>query len=499
MYGLGALGYEMLTGCTPEQGAGSPKPGGTSRSPVAAVSALRPDIERDVDAIIARALRGDPSERYDSPAQLADDVDRFLEHRPVLARRPSIAYALHRLIVRHPWRAAATVTLAVAALFAFGSLRASLQFAATEGRVLGSLQAFGGLFDDTDRQTVGLMVPYLEAVTTDRHVLGRIGHWHVLRGDFDSALRAYEGALAHGGSDWLVSAVASLRCLTEPGAVPASAEIAEQVMQFGATLTTNGDYERARAVYHRALLFWELEDVERAASTALRIAGVDWRQGRYREARERLEENIRSAVDRGAPRWMLFGLHNTMGVVLRDAALGVNAANELVVDRELARQAVRHLERALDFAGSPAEVAGAKSNLARIYLHAGDFGAAERFYRDVILAFEAGPAMDSAIRCAEALLARARIQLARGNADRARRLARPAADFQRARVPVSELHQAEANSVMAAIEARLEGQPDSTEALTASYQRILSIIGPDSALTLEAFARMKRYGDSASR
>ena len=78
-------------------------------------------LRGDLDNIVAKALQRDPARRYASAAELADDLRRHLAHRPVRARRPSLAYVLGRSLQRH------RLPLALLALGMAGSGVAGLQ------------------------------------------------------------------------------------------------------------------------------------------------------------------------------------------------------------------------------------------------------------------------------------------------------------------------------------------------------------------------------------
>ena len=53
---------------------------------------LRHTLRGDLDTIIAKALKKNPAERYPSVAAFADDLQRYLEERPIAARPDSMAY-----------------------------------------------------------------------------------------------------------------------------------------------------------------------------------------------------------------------------------------------------------------------------------------------------------------------------------------------------------------------------------------------------------------------
>jgi serine/threonine-protein kinase len=58
-------------------------------------------VRGDLDAIIARALNREPSRRYAMAADLAADIDRFLDNFPVQARRGTRRYMAQKFVQRH--------------------------------------------------------------------------------------------------------------------------------------------------------------------------------------------------------------------------------------------------------------------------------------------------------------------------------------------------------------------------------------------------------------
>ena len=58
-------------------------------------------IEGDLDAIVMKALKAEPQERYATASAMADDLERFLAHQPVLAQPDSFAYRARRFVGRH--------------------------------------------------------------------------------------------------------------------------------------------------------------------------------------------------------------------------------------------------------------------------------------------------------------------------------------------------------------------------------------------------------------
>lgn len=56
---------------------------------------------RDLDLITLRALEKDRTRRYESASALGEDIQRFLNHEPVQARAPCMAYVAQRWVRRH--------------------------------------------------------------------------------------------------------------------------------------------------------------------------------------------------------------------------------------------------------------------------------------------------------------------------------------------------------------------------------------------------------------
>ena len=78
-------------------------------------------VPRDLDTVVAKAIARDPGHRYQSAGDLAEDLQRFLEDRPVLARRTSPVGRLWRWCRRNR-AVAALAGLALALLVAVAAI-----------------------------------------------------------------------------------------------------------------------------------------------------------------------------------------------------------------------------------------------------------------------------------------------------------------------------------------------------------------------------------------
>lgn len=128
VYALGVILFELLTGTSPfPEMADSfeaarvvleSDPPLPSRAAIAAggipdtsPDRLRRHLRGDLDAIILKAMRRDPAERYTTASGLRDDIARYLRHEPVIARPDSTRYRVRKFVRRHRGAVAAAVAL----------------------------------------------------------------------------------------------------------------------------------------------------------------------------------------------------------------------------------------------------------------------------------------------------------------------------------------------------------------------------------------------------
>lgn len=104
VYSLGIILYEFLTGRVPidvrsmalhdavrsicEDRPGRP-------------SAISRELRGDIDNIVLKSIEKNPNERYQSVAELIEDVRRYLNGQPILAHPPSSLYQIKKLVARH--------------------------------------------------------------------------------------------------------------------------------------------------------------------------------------------------------------------------------------------------------------------------------------------------------------------------------------------------------------------------------------------------------------
>ncbi|CAN5431433.1 hypothetical protein BH11PLA2_BH11PLA2_12140 [soil metagenome] len=114
VYGLGAILFELLTAKPPFSG---DTPMSTMQAvmhdPPTSVRKHVAETPRDLEVIVAKCLEKDPARRYITAAELAEDLDRHLENRPILARGVGRIERGRRWMQRNPYPTALMASLLV--------------------------------------------------------------------------------------------------------------------------------------------------------------------------------------------------------------------------------------------------------------------------------------------------------------------------------------------------------------------------------------------------
>jgi serine/threonine-protein kinase len=108
VYQLGMLLYVLLIGRHPLQSTGTRAhriraalAGYVPRASDLATGALRKKLRGDLDSILATALHADPQRRYQTAAALRDELFRYLNREPVIARHGARMYGMRKFVARH--------------------------------------------------------------------------------------------------------------------------------------------------------------------------------------------------------------------------------------------------------------------------------------------------------------------------------------------------------------------------------------------------------------
>ena len=371
VYALGALLYELLTGRRPLGRLSSSwsdlqrvlheSPPSLSRDdgldPV-----TRKTVRGDLELIVQRALHKDPVRRYASARDLGDDLRRFLQGRPVSARRDSLGYRLSRLVGRHPATSALSLALLVAVVLGVVGTVSQARGARLEAE---RREAVGGflysLFEGTDPDLnpgepvtaldlleAGVVridsadtdpVTRVDLLTSLGILFGKLGHYD--RADTLLARAVSEGERALRGDDPMLGTAldalgqqrsrlgdledaerllrAALAQRQRSGVDPAMVAATRGNLAFA--LRRVGRYDEAEALYVQAIeALAQLEpgDSLALASELVGLGQVHHFQGRLAEAEALFRTVLRQMSEAGVRRPLRAMVIHDLGVVLAD-------------------------------------------------------------------------------------------------------------------------------------------------------------------------------------
>ncbi|MFW5816620.1 MAG: protein kinase domain-containing protein [Wenzhouxiangella sp.] len=442
VYSLGVLLYELLTGVRPNRLAGM-SPAEMERSvletvpadPSQAVAqqrisppqglgsarALRQRLKGDLDRIVMSAMRLEPQRRYGSVQSLADDLARYLEGKPVVARGASRWYRARRFVDRH-WVVVGATGLVIAALsislfvvrMQTEETRAQRDLARVEAErarsardflieMIGRADPFENVAEPTLAGSIKLAIPGIEgrfagqpALEADlRHAIGyalqNLGDVDAAREQLDrslqlrqangSALGLAEVHASLGLVEWWESDFESAETRFEQalamleGELDASARaLRVQVLaNWAAMMIDAGEYGKSEALALEALQSADATDgvsEETLASIWSSIATARDGLGRSEEALEAFERTRQLQLAATGE------MHPSYAIVLNNLALMYHGMDRLDDATQTMQRSVE-IRRATLGSSHP-QTATALFNLARLQTLAGDLEYAEQ-------------------------------------------------------------------------------------------------------------------------
>jgi serine/threonine protein kinase len=322
VYSLGVLLYELLSGQHPYRTEGlaphevakavcefepeKPSAIGDSSS-----EKSHRDLRGDLDNIVLMALRKEPSRRYSSTEHLAADIQRHLDHLPVLARKDTASYRLSKFVGRHKLGVMASAVVAISIVSGLAialheahvarvqaelareqrqraerrfndvrKLANSLMFeihdsirdlpGATTARTLLVKRALEYL-DSLSHEASGDAALQQElAAAYDRvgDVLGYDGAAN--KGDFAGAVENYNKALA----------IRESAAATNPNNVQIQSDLINNYFRLSFALQSTGDYDQALSDLHKAVpVAQKLASGNNDPKFQDWLAGIHWQSG----------------------------------------------------------------------------------------------------------------------------------------------------------------------------------------------------------------------------
>ena len=116
VYSLGVILFQLLTGEPPFRGSARMLVVQVLQDEPPSPRKLNPGIARDLETICLKCLEKDPWRRYQSAAELADELGRFLRREPIHARPILRAVRVARWCRRNPMAASVVALLTLQAI-----------------------------------------------------------------------------------------------------------------------------------------------------------------------------------------------------------------------------------------------------------------------------------------------------------------------------------------------------------------------------------------------
>jgi len=386
VYSLGVILFELLSGELPTAIGGLSLTEALRRigeeSP-RRLGAVDRRFRGDLETIASKALAKDRSRRYPSPGALAEDIERYLARRPVLARAPSVAYQLRKMIWRQKAASALLASLLLVAVAAFAvnlvERRRAEQEAATATAVSEMLQNMFSTADPLGTHgpdlTVREFLDQFDETTLERlrgspeveyRVRESVATAYRLLGDYERALRQYE------------------RCeqlLVEIGG-PRNPLLPELWITMGWNLHEATRYEDSKRRFGQAMDLLQAEgaaDGEGYASAGLGLADVLAHQGELALARRHAGEVLRKFTEGEEP-------HAQTGLTLVVLSIIEMESGRLDIAEDYARRAVE-----FESSGRPTGYGTgplANQQLGTILIARGDCGEAEKLLAEQVSLLE---------------------------------------------------------------------------------------------------------------
>ncbi|HEX9735565.1 MAG TPA: serine/threonine-protein kinase [Thermoanaerobaculia bacterium] len=404
VYALGVLLYRLLTGRRPyqlrflsrqeieyvvcEKEPERPSTAVEREGEVAAALPARRELRRtlrgDLDNIAMKALRKEPERRYGSAEQLAEDVRRYLDGLPVIARDDTMAYRAGKFVRRHRLGVAAAAIVFLALVGAVAATTWQMRVAQRERLTAQTVSDFLiDLFEVSDperargreitaRELLAKSVGALDALAgqpeVQAAVMDTVGRVHLQLGLLEDAEPLLDRAL-------------DVRRRSRRVSAPA---LADSLFNVAELKVARGRYAEAEELHRKALAMRRrhlVEEDERLAQSENALALALNALGRPGEA----EAILRTALERQS---RVLGAHEEVALTINNLALVLRGRE----DREAAALYRRALEmnRELIGDGHP-DLAGGLKNLATVLCELGEheealtlFAEAEALERKVL-------------------------------------------------------------------------------------------------------------------
>lgn len=406
VYQLGVVLYELLTGVQPYDVEGrtpseieriicEEKPtrpstavtqAATASSTERSFDSVQRQLRGDLDTIVMKALRKEPGRRYESVEQLAEDIRRYLEGRPVSAHPDSWTYRGRKFVRRHRWGVGVVAVILV--LLAGYAVTITWHSQQTQ-EALDRAEAEA----DKAEQVTGFMIDLFQAsdpsvalgdTITARELMERgvqraeqLGDQPEIQAEMLDVVGQVYGRLGRYGE--ATSVLEQSLALRNERYGRAHPNTASTMVHLASVLRRSGDYSSAEETFREALAIQEETlgpDHPDVAPTRSLLGGVLMAKGQLEEAESSLRRALVTYEELDEPDLIdRSETLNILGLVLRDK--GAWEESEAALREALG---IREAE----LGTRDPRVAMSMNNLAMVLRQSGDPEAAEPVYREAL-------------------------------------------------------------------------------------------------------------------
>jgi eukaryotic-like serine/threonine-protein kinase len=357
---------------------------------------LRRALRGDLETIVATALKKDPRERYPTVLALADDLQRYLDRRPIRARPDTLMYRTRTFVRRHlPAVVAASVGLVLlSGLITFYTVRLAAERdraqleaakAATMTQFMTSLLHASDPFADRAREGEPTVRELLDAgaARVDSDLAGR----PELQADIMTEIgRVYQRLRLNDKARPMLEK-ALVRAREADG--PSSARVAQGLNDLGVQMRDE-NWDRSVALLNEALAMRRQvlgHEHPKVAVTLVELSRTYVDHGLTAEAEPLLREAL--AIRRKA----LGNGHRETGVSLNDLGQLLRERGDLAQAEALFRENVGIMRKV--HPGDHPDLATSLTNLAQVLNLRGDYKASEALYREALDIYAKVPNFES--------------------------------------------------------------------------------------------------------
>jgi serine/threonine protein kinase/Flp pilus assembly protein TadD len=344
VYSLGAVLYECLTL--------EPAWTGKDREELLRQIALEdpqrprhanPAVPLELETIVGKAMEKDPDDRYATAQELADDLRRFLEDRPIRAQPPTLWQRACKWARRHQ--------AVVRAASAFATLA-----------IIGLAASTVLVWQEKERTRAAL-------AEANAHYVAELEQRRQAEANYQMARELV---------DRYYTKVSESRLLRVPGLQPLRKELLQNAKEFYSSFVAQrGGDPNARA--DLALALCRLAQITEMVDSASQAVAL------YEHARELEEQAAREQPDNPAYQRSLASIHQSLGILHRNLGRTEAAESALTEAVALYEQLASTDSRAADFQKARSS---AYQALANLYAQTGREGKAEIAYLEAVQALE---------------------------------------------------------------------------------------------------------------